>query len=54
MKLSISSGEILFEEYLKPLGDSQNSMAGAVGIPPRAINEIVRGKPSITHASKLS
>jgi antitoxin HigA-1 len=48
MKAAITPGEILLEEYLKPLGISQNAMARAVGVPPRAINEIVLGKRAIT------
>ncbi len=48
MKTTITPGEILLEEYLKPLGISQNAMARAVGVPPRAINEIVLGKRAIT------
>ena len=45
---NITPGEILLEEYLKPMGISQNAMARALGVPPRAINEIVLGKRSIT------
>lgn len=45
---SITPGEILLEEYLIPLGISQNAMARAIGVAPRAINEIVLGKRSIT------
>lgn len=48
MSLSITPGEILLEEYLKPMGISQNAMARAIGVAPRAINEIVLGKRSIT------
>ncbi len=48
MKNSITPGEILLEEYIKPLGIPQNAMARAVGVPPRAINEIVLGKRAIT------
>ncbi len=44
----ITPGEILLEEYLKPMGISQNAMARAIGVAPRAINEIVRGRRSIT------
>ena len=44
----ITPGEILLEEYLKPMGISQNAMARAVGVPPRAINEIVLGRRAIT------
>jgi addiction module HigA family antidote len=48
MKTTVSPGEILLEEYLKPMGISQNAMARAIGVAPRAINEIVHGKRSIT------
>ena len=48
MKESITPGEILLEEYLKPIGISQNAMARAIGVSPRAINEIVLGRRSIT------
>ena len=47
MNPAITPGEILLEEYLQPLGISQNAMARAVGVAPRAINEIVLGKRSI-------
>ena len=45
---NIHPGEVLFEEFLEPLGLSQNALARAVGVPPRRINEIVLGKRSIT------
>ena len=48
MNSSITPGEILLEEYLIPMGISQNAMARAIGVAPRAINEIVLGKRSIT------
>jgi len=48
MKSPITPGEILLEEYLRPMGISQNAMARAIGVAPRAINEIVLGKRSIT------
>jgi addiction module HigA family antidote len=48
MSTNITPGEILLEEYLQPMGISQNAMARAIGVPPRAINEIVLGKRSIT------
>jgi len=44
MNPPITPGEILLEEYLSPMGISQNAMARAIGVPPRAINEIVLGK----------
>ena len=48
MNAPITPGEILLEEYLKPMGISQNAMARAVDVAPRAINEIVHGKRAIT------
>lgn len=45
---NIHPGEILFEEFLKPMGISQNKVAREIGVPPRRINEIVHGKRSIT------
>ena len=45
---NIHPGEVLLEEFLKPLGISQNKLARAVGVPPRRINEIVHGKRAVT------
>jgi len=53
MNPPITPGEILLEEYLQPLGISQNAMARAVGVAPRAINEIVLGKRSITPSMSI-
>ena len=53
MKTGITPGEILLEEYLQPMGISQNAMARAIGVPPRAINEIVLGKRAITPAMSI-
>ena len=53
MKTPVTPGEILLEEYLLPMGISQNAMARAVGVPPRAINEIVLGRRSITPAMSI-
>ena len=41
-------GEILLEEFLKPLGLTQVALARHLGIPTQRINEIVRGKRGIT------
>ena len=41
-------GEILLEEYLKPLELSQDALARAIGVPLRRINEIVLGKRAVT------
>ena len=53
MKPSVTPGEILLEEYLHPMAISQNAMARAIGVPPRAINEIVLGKRAITQAMSI-
>ena len=53
MKHSITPGEILLEEYLKPMGISQNAMARAIGVVPRAINEIVLNRRFITPAMSI-
>ena len=49
----IHPGEILLEEFLKPLGISQYRLAKATSVPPRRINEIVLGKRSITANTAL-
>lgn len=41
-------GEILLEEFLKPMGISQISFAQHIGVPLQRVNEIVRGKRGIT------
>ena len=53
MDSPLTPGEILLEEYLTPMGISQNAMARAIGVPPRAINEIVHGRRSITPAMSI-
>ena len=44
----ITPGEILLNDYLNPLGISQAAASRALGVTPRAINEIVLGRRSIT------
>lgn len=46
-------GEILFEEFLKPMGLSQNRLALDIRVPARRINEIVQGKRRITADTAL-
>ena len=46
-------GEILLEDFLKPMGLSQNALARAVGVPPRRINEVVLGKRAISADTDL-
>ena len=45
---NIHPGEVLLEEFLLPLGISQNALARAAGVPPRRINEIVLGKRGVS------
>ena len=49
----IHPGEILIEEFLKPMGVSQYRLAKDISVPPRRINEIVHGKRSITADTAL-
>jgi addiction module HigA family antidote len=46
-------GEILNEEFLKPMGISQSALARAIGVAPRRINEIVLGKRAMTADTDL-
>lgn len=50
---NIHPGEILLEEFLIPMGISQNALARAIRVPPRRINEIVLGKRGITADTAL-
>jgi antitoxin HigA-1 len=49
----IHPGEVLLEEFLKPLQISQYRLATDVSVPPRRINEIVHGKRAITADTAL-
>ena len=49
----IHPGEVLLEEFLKPMGLSQNHLALKIRVPARRINEIVLGKRRITADSAL-
>ena len=49
----VHPGEILLDEFLKPLGISQYRLAKDVSVPPRRINEIVRGSRAITADTAL-
>ena len=46
-------GGILYEEFLRPTGLSQNALARAIHVPPRRINELVLGKRAITADTDL-
>jgi addiction module HigA family antidote len=49
----IHPGEVLHEEFLLPLGLSQYRLAKDTSVPPRRINEIVRGQRSISADTAL-
>ncbi len=49
----IHPGEILMEEFLKPMGISQYRLAKDISVSPRRINEIVHGKRAITADTAL-
>ncbi|HMJ09339.1 MAG TPA: HigA family addiction module antitoxin [Pyrinomonadaceae bacterium] len=49
----VHPGEILLEEFLKPLGISQYRLANDITVPPRRINEIVHGKRAVSPDTAL-
>jgi antitoxin HigA-1 len=49
----VHPGEVLLEDFMKPLGLSQYRVAKDIGVPPRRINEIVLGKRGITADTAL-
>jgi addiction module HigA family antidote len=50
----VHPGEILWEEFMKPLNISQNRLDRELRVPPRRINEIVHGKRAITADTALT
>jgi len=49
----ISPGEILYEDFMKPMGVSINGLAREIAVPPNRISDIVNGKRSITADTAL-
>ena len=49
----VHPGEVLLEEFLKPMDLSQYRLAQDISVPPRRINEIIHGKRSITADTAL-
>ena len=47
-RVPTSPGEILLEEFLRPLGLTQTAFARHLGVPVRRVNEIVRGKRAVS------
>jgi antitoxin HigA-1 len=50
---NITPGEILEEDFLKPMGLTQYRLAKDIGVPPRRVNEIVKGERAITADTAL-
>ena len=50
---NIHPGEVLLEDFMKPLELSQYRVAKDIGVPPRRINEIVHGKRAVTADTAL-
>ena len=50
---NMTPGEILLEDYMKPMGLTQNALARDLGVPPRRVNEIIHGKRAITLDTSL-
>ena len=49
----IHPGEVLLEDFLKPMGLSQYRLAKAISVPPRRVNEIVQGKRAVSADTAL-
>ena len=49
----IPPGEILYEDFMKPLGVSMNALAREIAVPPNRISDIVNGKRSIAADTAL-
>ena len=49
----VHPGEILLEEFLKPMGISQYRLAKDIGVQPTRINQIVKGKSGISASTAL-
>jgi addiction module HigA family antidote len=50
---NVHPGEVLLEEFLIPMGISQNGLARDIGVPTRRIKEIVHGQRALTAAIAL-
>ena len=53
LQANITPGEILAEDFLKPLGITQYRLAKDNGVPPRRINEIIKGQRAVTADTAL-
>ncbi len=53
MRIRTSPGEILLEEFMKPLGLSGNALARELKVPANRINDIVRGRRDVSADTAL-
>jgi addiction module HigA family antidote len=53
LRTPIHSGEILYEEFMKPIEVSINALAREIAVPPNRVSDIVNGKRSITADTAL-
>lgn len=51
--IPVHPGEVLLEEFLRPMGISQYRLAKDISVPPRRINEVVHGKRAISADTAL-
>ena len=51
--LPVHPGEVLLEEFMRPLGITQYRLAKETNVPPRRINEIVQGRRAVTADTAL-
>ncbi len=49
----ITPGDVLLEEFLKPMGITQNKLAKDINVPPNRVSQIIRGKREITADTAL-
>ena len=52
-RVTTSPGEMLQEEFMLPMGISQNQLASDLRVPPGRINQIVKGKRAVTSDTAL-
>jgi len=50
---AVHPGEVLLEEFLKPMGETQTELAKAIGVPFQRVNEIISGKRGVTASTAL-
>ena len=49
----VGVGEILIEEFMQPMGLTQGALAAAMGVPRKHVNELCKGRRSVTAPTAL-